>query len=262
MYSLQTQLIKNCLQLIKDRLKAKDISYRDLAEHMDVSVVTVKRLLNSSDISMERLMTLAEMVDCTLSELLSKAENNPQPHHVFSPKQDEYFDRYPNLMHYFFELFNLGKTPQEIAKSYKLNKTSTYLYLRALENIELVKLLPEDKVQFLIRPPAGFADDSRVLRKQLVSHIEKTHHVIMNMDSDSKNRRDYFMLVKPLHLSSALYDRMLTELSKIIDRFSEISELAENQNQDHPDYVVNLACHPGESVQLEAIGNIKPDFFD
>jgi len=233
-------IINRCLAEVKYHLKAKNLKYVDIAKHLDVSENTVKRMLNHSDISLDRLLTLAEICDVNVGHLIDNAKSTPNPHHLFSDRQDEAFDNSPHLMSYFSELFHHKKTAKDIAEENSLSDVSSYRYLRELENIELLELLPNNKVRFLVQPPIGFNSNSRVLKKVIAKFIQQTCDVVMSPKRDE----EHFMRVKPLHMPHELFIKLGDELKQVVDRYAELAELAYVGNDSLPDYQVAIVGHP------------------
>ncbi|WP_447803891.1 helix-turn-helix domain-containing protein [Pseudomonas kilonensis] len=67
-----TQLIST----LKQRLKAAGMTYRDVAQALDLSEPSVKRLLASGRLTLERLAQLCELLGLTMAELLQEAERS------------------------------------------------------------------------------------------------------------------------------------------------------------------------------------------
>lgn len=235
--------IQHCLQAVKTALRERGIRYADLAAKLGVAEVTVKRMLNQTDISLERLLALTELAGLELPELLAAAKRAPR-HHLFTARQDQAFANYPHLMAYFGELFYRGKTPEVIASENDLDDVSSYLYLRELENLELIRLSAGDQVQFLVEPPLGFASDSLVLKQQLVTAIQQTCEAVMTPKTAENNESRHFLSVKPLHLPTELYDKLLEELCACLDRFAKLSEQQPTQREPHPDVQVVIVSYP------------------
>ncbi len=255
MTSISQKIVERCLDEIKIALKSKGLKYADLAELLQVSTVTVKRILNQKDIGLERLITLAELADLNVGDLIERAKDSPEPHHLFTDVQDKAFFNNPHLFYYFSELFYFHKTPEKIQQENELNDLSTYRYLRKLDDVGLIKLLPENKFHFLIKAPLGFAANSLVLKRNIALHIQSTCNAVVSDEKDDS----YFMRVKPIRAPQAFFLQMAAELKKVVDRYTEVAEVAYIAQTDLPEFQVTIVGHPlkVERNENESIINVE-----
>ena len=137
---MNSTLVRNCLLEIKQQLKRKGIAYADIAERMELSEITVKRMLNQDDISVGRLTVLAEAAGFSMSKLIGIAEAKLPEVKCFTAHQDEAFVRHPHLFQYFMKLQEHDRSPETVARLFNLDDLSTYLYLRKLEDLGLIEL--------------------------------------------------------------------------------------------------------------------------
>lgn len=137
---MEQQLAREVCRLIKQELKSRAISYQDLAHELDLSQVSVKRLLNNAQpMSMQRLIHISQLIEFPLSILLEKAEANLHAIPLFTTEQDDAFYHCPPLFTFWSELAE-HKTVEEITKRYDLDPASVHLYLRKLEKVGLISL--------------------------------------------------------------------------------------------------------------------------
>ncbi|NVJ60913.1 MAG: helix-turn-helix transcriptional regulator [Gammaproteobacteria bacterium] len=254
MTAVNQKVVERCLAELKIALRAKGIKYANLAELMDVSEVTVKRMLNQSDIGLERLISLAEIAGLNAAELLQTAINSPQPHYYFTDIQDKAFHQNKHLYHYFSELFYYKKTPEQIQQENKISDISTYRYLRKLEDIELIELQINNKFTFRAKAPLGFSANSLVLKEVITQHIQATCDAVMSSNSDPS----FFMRVKPMRAPESFYLEMADELKKVVDRYTGIAESAFSHKEELPTFQVTVVGHPFEltDVELEPIVDV------
>lgn len=232
--------IQNGLALIKQALKAKGIKYAELAELMGMSEITVKRMLNSSNISLSRMMFLTDLLKLDLAELVSPKGTSKPTQCFFTDAQDSAFFENPKLWSYFVELFYNNKSPLEIEAEYTLSPVSTYQYLRALETLELIRLHPNNEFDFRVKAPIGFKKNSKVINRHISHMMEVSYKAVM---LDDKEDDDYFLRVKPMRLTKPVYLKMLDELKAVMDKYAEVSEVAFAQSNEAKDYQVVFTGH-------------------
>jgi transcriptional regulator with XRE-family HTH domain len=237
---MNEHLISQCLQVIKRKLKERNMTYVDIADILAVSQNTVKRMLNAKDISFERLLTLAELCGLKLDTLLEEAKARPTPYNYFTSQQDEAFYRMPNLWHYFSELFYYSKSPETIQKENDITELSTYRYLRAMEKLSLLELLPNNNIKFLIATPIGFSSDSLVLKTNIARFIKSTCNTVIS----GQKSQQHFMWVKPIRMPLSLFKKMNEELVTIINKYTEVAEIAFVNDLTLPEFQTTLVGHP------------------
>jgi|GEM_PF-1372821 len=219
------------LTALKELLKPRGITYADLAEHMNVSLPTVKRLLNKSTIPLDRLLSICRIADIDPQELFERSQKIRPTHTQFTDEQDALFDRHPCMLAYFSELFYERRRPGEIARKHGLDKISTDLYLAELEKIGLLERQPGGRVTFLVSPPMGFGPNSKVLRRMQKQFMESIVENVINPNEEDR-AQDGFAILKPLRLSDTTWRELLGELTDLVDRFSFLSEKSPSDGPD------------------------------
>lgn len=153
MKQFQSQQIKSVLKTL---LKKKGLSYEDVADKLECSVPTVKRILGPEEMSLNRLLELCEMVSIDLGELQQMLGEGDAKDEKFTPAQEVFLVKNPSHFAYLMKLFD-DKSPKQIADEYGLTARSTDKYLIALEKQELIKVTGGGKVKpaFRVMPYLG-----------------------------------------------------------------------------------------------------------
>lgn len=224
-----------CLQALKKALKEKRITYRELATRLGVSEVSVKRRLNNPELSLEKLLAIAQCADVNVAELIANAQAKPT-FSYYSKTQDRAFYLNPHLHSYFDQLFIKRKTTKEIKREFALSESSTYLYLRKLEELELIEILPSGDVNILVSAPIGFSRTSLVLRASIKEKFAETCDAVFN-----NNREGYVMLVRELQLDQTSYNHMAGELSHLVAKYDKISGMG---NASDERYRIAMFANP------------------
>jgi len=211
--------LQQCLLLLKQKLKDQGITYQQLANRLDVSLLTVKRQLNSEDIAFSKLLAICDSAEIEFHEIWQQVEAQKPAHTMFTKEQDNAFCRFPNLYQYFVELFLNKKSPQQIQIENSLTTASSYLYLRKLEELELLSLSVGGKVSFLVSAPLGFKKSTKFVFKE----IQNALFEVSNRLVDDEKHED-FVLVKPLILPDELRTKMYKETVELVSRYAELSE--------------------------------------
>lgn len=131
---------------MKDLLKKKGIKYEELAEEMECSVPTIKRILGPEELTLNRLLQLCEILNVELTDLESLTREVSKKDQRFTPAQEDFLAKNPHFFAYFMKLLS-GETPKQIAEGNGLTQKSTDKYLIGLEKNELIRVTGSQKVK-------------------------------------------------------------------------------------------------------------------
>ncbi|MCP4321574.1 MAG: helix-turn-helix transcriptional regulator [Alteromonadales bacterium] len=169
------------LRALRGKIKENDLTYAQLAESMEIPLSTLKRHLHSSSITLDKLVEYCKMVGLSIEELIQSARLlQLQNDTLFTRTQDEVFYKFPEVYDFFQEIRVTPNDISAIVENYQLDASSTYAYLRSLEMIGLITLLPNNR--FYLRGPCHyrFSDDSKLsfmfdkrLKKRVLAHPKK-----------------------------------------------------------------------------------------
>jgi transcriptional regulator with XRE-family HTH domain len=126
-------------EALKRTLRAKGITYRQLAERMGLSEPTVKRIFHERNCKLDRLMEICAVSGVELENVLGSMNRGPGPASRIAAETERKLARRPALLFIFIMLAEKF-TPEAIMRSHGLSKASMFLYLRDLEGLGLVAL--------------------------------------------------------------------------------------------------------------------------
>ena len=142
MTDFKSQQIKTVL---KDLLRKKKMTYEDVAETLECSVPTVKRILGPEELTLTRLLEFCDILEVTLSDIEVLTNMTKVAEENFTQEQEEFFAKNGHYLSYFLKLYEM--TPDKIAEKYKLNQRSTDKYLMTLENLGAIVVNAKQKVR-------------------------------------------------------------------------------------------------------------------
>lgn len=230
MKEFKSQKIK---AVIKDLLKKKDITYEDLAEQLDCSVPTIKRILGPEELTLNRLLQLCEIVEIDLAELEAMTKEGSTKEERFTPAQEEFLAKNKSYFAYLMSLFS-GETPKQIAEKHKLTQRSTDKYLIGLEKHDLIRVTGKQKVKpnFKNIPHLG----SGVLGKLYYEHfISKTGQFFVDLITDGfrnnfddkKDKSSAKWGVQSAKVTRASYEAWVEEQEKAMRNFEKLASFEE-----------------------------------
>lgn len=143
MQDFKAQKIK---KVLKDLLKKKKITYESLAEQLHCSIPTVKRVLGSEELTLNRLLQICEVLDIDFSDLEALTKEVKDEIETFTREQEEFLSKNKPHFAYLMKLFD-GKSPKQIAEAHHLTQRSTDKYLIGLEKHGLIRVTGKQKVK-------------------------------------------------------------------------------------------------------------------
>ncbi len=137
-----TQLIST----IKKKLKSQGMTYRDLAHALRISEPSVKRILSSSRITLDRLVKISHVLGYTLAEITKDAVAAQPQLQTLTEKQER--DVVSDTKLLIVAVCSLNHwTMEEIIACYKITKTECIKYLLRLDKLRIIDLLPNNRIR-------------------------------------------------------------------------------------------------------------------
>lgn len=219
--------IVNLLNTLKKILKSKGLTYKEIGQFLDLSEVSVKRIFSQNDCSLSRLSAICSLVNLSileLSELTKKASENENFH--LSAKQEKTFSENLKLFYFFRELYR-GEAYLQVLKELSLEKEEGFLYLRKLESLEILEVLPYDQFKFKIkgriRPKINGELFNKIIKdidQQFLSYVYKN---IENQESCFHSSEVF--------LRKKSFDKMVIEINEIGKKYRDIAYQEEKITQ-------------------------------
>ena len=133
------------LETIKKLLDERGLSYGMLAKHLNLSLSSVKRLMNSDEISLGRIIAICDLIGVELQDVLRLQAEQTDGLFTFTEEQEQYFSKAPHFLAYLYELA-AKSDPSQIEKKWNISKRSTKKYLDALHALGLIHISGEKVV--------------------------------------------------------------------------------------------------------------------
>ncbi|MBL4830702.1 MAG: helix-turn-helix transcriptional regulator [Aliivibrio sp.] len=173
---MDDRLSQEVCAILKKELRKCHISYRHLAAELEISEVSIKRLLNNTQpLSMQRLISITRLINFPLSKLLEEAETNIYTVPIFTKEQDQAFFDHPPLFSFWTELTE-HQTVNEIVAKHGLNEASAHRYLRQLETLNLIELKINNGCKLLVPTHTSFEKGSKFpifFTKQVLNGLQE-----------------------------------------------------------------------------------------
>ena len=167
---------------LKRALRASGHTYAHVAQKLDLSVASVKRLFSQEDLSLARIDSICELIGLSLIEILDRARERATPAAQLTLAQES--EIVSDLRLLFMTWLVLVRTPfEEMVLSYRFTEREALKYLIRLDRLKVIELQPGNRVRLLVSRhfswraggPVQKYIDQKLLREFFTSHfIEPT----------------------------------------------------------------------------------------
>ena len=90
--------IQQITDTLKQLLREQKVTYKDLADHLDLSEANIKRIFSNCSFSLERLEQICDVIDLNLSDLFVLSEKAQQTITELSLEQEQELVANPKLL--------------------------------------------------------------------------------------------------------------------------------------------------------------------
>ncbi|MCX7220214.1 MAG: helix-turn-helix domain-containing protein, partial [Burkholderiales bacterium] len=133
---------------LKRELKARNITYADLATRISMSEASVKRMFSQKNFTLQRLDDILQATEISLRDLaLNSGEESLISELTFEQEKEIIND--PKEFLVAVSALNL-LTVEQMIKIYDLTEVEVIKYLLRLDKIGFLELLPNNRVKLLV----------------------------------------------------------------------------------------------------------------
>jgi transcriptional regulator with XRE-family HTH domain len=202
-------------EALKSSLKARGWTYSNLADYLNLSEPTIKRIFADGDCKLGRLLDICDLLDVSLSDLADRARRSVDPGFELSETAETELAAYPWLFDLYI-LLQSGETAEYIAEYYQIPAHKLHQDMHTLHKLGLAVL--RDDGSFTVA-----TDQPLKLRRQgpLHSRIRE-----INLQFVAKV---YDEPTPSSQLFRTISRRMLPDTARILQQ--EIAQLAERMDK-------------------------------
>jgi len=206
------------LQCLKKCLKAKGLTYRDVAAALDLSEASVRRIFSKRTFTLARLEQICRLLDMSIYDLarMNKIGSDDNVTRL-TLEQEEGLAADPTALTYFY-LMLTGRTPDKIAQEFGLDARQQTTLLVRLSRLKLVELYPTNNGRLLT---------SRRIEWRQNGPIRKAYQrQVMESFMNSEFALDGQMFrFETGELSDASVKLLFRKLDKLSQDFDELADL-------------------------------------
>ncbi|KHD89041.1 MAG: hypothetical protein OM95_06225 [Bdellovibrio sp. ArHS] len=205
------------LDTIKKILKAREVTYGDLASHLKMSESGVKKMLNAKDISFRRILQICEALEVLPGQLFSMSEKSFISEVVLSQQQEDALLKQRSLLAVYWRFVVEGCPLNEIEK---LQKISSAELKKILDKLVHLDLLTAKRGVYKPRHSGKFRwnNESKLVKVLNKEWSELTLHRALKGDQGA-----YHRLVS-MKFSEESYEQLRQNLAKVLNEAVQNSE--------------------------------------
>ncbi|KJZ17925.1 helix-turn-helix domain-containing protein [Loktanella sp. S4079] len=213
-------------ETLKTVLRARKLTYADLAERLGLSEPTIKRIFSERDCKLSRITEICAALDLSLDDVVAQSSRiEVVPVDLGDRIEALLADNRPAF--HLFLLLRDGMTGETIKAHYQLDDSTFFKWARLLEVIGLVELMPYGRVRLLDERPIRFRRGGplhQTLRKLNMEFVEQVFQ--------TTDREDAGFLTLSRRVSETTARHIMGELR---DLSRELTDLARKDQLTLPD---------------------------
>ena len=204
---------RSLIDTLKQELRKRRINYRQVAEALELSETSVKRLFSDEAFSIKRLEKVCVLLDLDISDLVHLMEKNIELTAQLSAQQEQELVSDVKLLLVALLLMNRLEFADIIA-TYDISETEGIRLLARLDRMKLIELQPGNRVKLMVSPhfewiPRGPMQkffESRVQFEFLNSSFTSAGECRVFASGMISRSANAEMIRKMQHLAKEMYD--------------------------------------------------------
>ena len=143
---METKLV---IDMLKRALKFHMVTYADIADELDLSEASVKRMFAKQHFTIERLESICSMVNLNFTDLVRLVDEDQHRISNLTPEQEE--ELVSDLKFLLIAICTQSNwTFEEIISYYKISEPECVKYLARLDKLGLIQLLPNNRIRQMV----------------------------------------------------------------------------------------------------------------
>ncbi|HEY4545866.1 MAG TPA: helix-turn-helix transcriptional regulator [Pedomonas sp.] len=179
----QSRLLK---EVLKQQIRIRGLRYQDIADQLGVSVVTIKRYLNSDRLPVEVMEDISACLGLSLIDLSEIAKEGDGRNFLDLELRQESALASDSALALMRLMLYSGMTVPEIMSEYAVDEATVISLLTRLDRLKLIELLPGNRVR--IPGPHHIEWKPGGPIRRTIEHNIRNHFVMM----DFANTEDFY----------------------------------------------------------------------
>ena len=151
------------IDALKHALKARSLTYAQVARHLGMSEASVKRMFSQKNFTLKRLDRICEFARIEFSELARALQANETRLAQLTPEQEKEIIADRKLFLVAVCVLN-HVTFEQIVGAYDISRAECTRLLLRLDHLKFVELLPNNRIKLLVSPAFSWLPDGPIQR--------------------------------------------------------------------------------------------------
>ncbi len=208
--------INSLVKTLKNELKAQNLTYGDVAEHLKLSEASVKRLFTEKSFTLQRFESVCELLGMEFSELVQKMSNSQNALHQLTLEQEEEIAADILMVLVIVCVMN-GFSFDNIITEYSITKAQCIQKLARLDRLKLIELLPNNRIKLLIAPGFNWLPNGPIQQ----FFRDKVEKEFFNSSFTKETEKLYVINALLSSDSNLIFQR---KMQKLAQTFNELAE--------------------------------------
>lgn len=201
------------VEALKRELKARGITYAELAQRIHMSEASVKRMLSQRNFTLERLDEILEACDVELSDLMRVFLAEDRLISQLTEKQEREIVANPSLFVVAVACLNQMRF-EEIIELYTLSEAECIMHLSQLDKMGFIELMPANRIRMKVARTFHWLPNGPIM--QLFRQQSKEY-----FDCDFSGVGERFLLVNAM-LTRGSIEKFIERMQELAREFSRL----------------------------------------
>ena len=209
------------IDTLKRELKVRGITYRALAEKLDLSESAIKHMFSTGNFSLRRLDEVCAVLELEIGDLVDISESHQQRIEQLSEEQELEIMSDMSLLLVAYCLLNYW-TFDEIIARYRITPEQGLKYLRKLDRMRFIELQPGDRVRLLLANNFSWRENGAIekffrsrVQDEFLNHHFQDDASIRIVKNGMLTRKSVLQLIEKLKATGDLFDDASWEERKL-----------------------------------------------
>ncbi|MDO6514335.1 helix-turn-helix transcriptional regulator [Neptuniibacter sp. 2_MG-2023] len=204
------------IDTLKRELKAQGKTYVDVANALELSEASVKRLFADKNFTLERLERICDMLNIELSELVQRMSKAQHQLIQLTREQEKEIANDLTLLLITVSVIS-GMSYDDIIYTYDIPETTCIQKLAQLDRLKIIDLLPNNRVKLLVAPNFHWLPNGPI--QQFFQ--EKVEQDFFSSRFDKANEK---LIVTNAILTDSSNARLQKKMERLAAEFNELMQ--------------------------------------
>lgn len=226
--------VRELIQHIKKKLRSAGMTYKDLAERLQVSESTLKRWFSQNSFNIEHLDEICLALSIDLADVLPQRRSRMTV--AYLHEQQEWELAADEALLTIFYMAISGHTAAQMVARYDVSIVKLRTFLIHLDRLELIEFHPGDRIIPLVNQSVRWLTKGPLNEK----YGKQIRHDFMASDFEGEHERHWLMAGPVSPASLQVFDR---KLEVLLNELRDLIDLDQSLSRDETVNITYFAAH-------------------